>query len=168
MTIGRYAGLRLRWPKRTGVERFMSHVSPEPNTGCWIWTGAIDSRTGYAIFAPSGAHAARASHFAFALRFGRRPSKGLDCCHTCDHRFCVSPDHLFEGTRSDNMRDAARKGRVVIGNAKLTLAQAAEIRCRAAAGERTKDLAREFGVAAPTISNVKKYGRKIGYTLKEV
>jgi HNH endonuclease len=32
-------------------------------------------------------------------------------CHTCDHKPCVRPDHLFLGTHSDNMQDAIRKGR---------------------------------------------------------
>jgi hypothetical protein len=169
----KYPGLHKRWPTRTAEERFMAKVSPEPNTGCWLWLGTVDSQTGYAIFAHDGIRAKRASHFAFKLKHGRLPHKGLDCCHTCDVRICVSPDHVFEGTRAVNMQDAARKGRIVIGTAKVTVDQAREIQRRALAGERTRDLAREFHLSPPVISRIKhvglpKFGRKVGTNWKEV
>lgn len=31
------------------TERFMSHVSPEPNSGCWLWAGCV-SKYGYGRF----------------------------------------------------------------------------------------------------------------------
>lgn len=36
---------------------------------------------------------------------------GLFVLHHCDVRNCYEPMHLFLGTNTDNMRDAARKGR---------------------------------------------------------
>lgn len=42
------------------------------------------------------------------------------------------------------------------GNEKLTSAQVRQIVRRAAGGERTVDLAREFGVVARTIANIRK------------
>lgn len=30
----------------------------------------------------------------------------------CEIRACVNPQHLFLGTRSDNLKDAFRKGRI--------------------------------------------------------
>jgi hypothetical protein len=38
--------------------------------------------------------------------------------HRCDVRRCVRPDHLFVGTRADNNRDTASKGRIRGGQGK--------------------------------------------------
>jgi hypothetical protein len=39
------------------------------------------------------------------------PIGDLDCCHKCDVRDCCRPEHLFVGTRSENMLDMSAKGR---------------------------------------------------------
>ncbi len=38
--------------------------------------------------------------------------EGLEICHMCDNRRCVNVEHMFLGTRSENMIDASRKGRL--------------------------------------------------------
>lgn len=43
---------------------------------------------------------------------GKKPSSNLEICHHCDRKGCFNPEHLFEGTHSDNMKDAIKKGRL--------------------------------------------------------
>lgn len=92
------------------IRRFMEQVSPEPNTGCWLWMGSL---TGY-VHPIYGALCVDGTTFA-AHRLSHRIFKGhpgvLDVCHECDNPWCVNPQHLWLGTRQQNMADRQRKGR---------------------------------------------------------
>lgn len=94
------------------VDRFKAKVQPDPASGCWNWTGAIIEAVGYGRFGmPGGVDYAHRA--AWRLFRGEIP-EGIHVCHRCDNRRCANPDHLFLGTRSDNMRDCSTKGRIKI------------------------------------------------------
>ena len=42
-------------------------------------------------------------------------TKGNIVRHICDNPACINPDHLVEGTQSDNMRDRSDRNRTVKG-----------------------------------------------------
>lgn len=82
---------------------------------CWTWIGVADRKTEYCRFMGMKVH-----RLSYQLHYYSNIPKGMDCCHKCDNRTCVRPDHLFIGTRSDNVRDCVAKGRWGSGDSKKT------------------------------------------------
>lgn len=155
----RVKGLPVRFVRGHGgrklaTDRFWAHVQKSPD-GCWIWTGST-TKGGYGIFPLGGRNGCvtTASRFSYTMHFGLIPDS-LDVCHNCDNPSCVCPDHLFLGTRKDNMQDALRKGRTKNGTTKLTKQQVLEIRRRYAEGGISQTaLSCEYGVARTAINRI--------------
>ena len=108
---------------------------------------------GYGSFF-NGRAVEHAHRVAYRLAHGTFPGE-KSVCHRCDNPRCVNPAHLFLGTHDDNMADMARKGRSTHGERhsrhKLSVEQVRAIRFDPR--ERAV-VAAEYGVAAPTISNI--------------
>lgn len=154
---------------RPALERFMGKVSMLPDQpGCWLWMGAC-AVNGYGHFALDASQPARPilSHRASWLLHNGPIPDGLCVLHKCDVRQCVRPDHLFLGTRTDNMRDASKKARLAYGerhvNTPLTSEQVRQILVSNAPLVR---LAEQFSVSARTIDNIKS-GRTWKYFPRE-
>lgn len=96
-------------PKANRLDRFWSKVNQHAPGGCWEWTAGLND-SGYGMFPLWPRPAERAHRFSWHQHRGAIPD-ALCVLHRCDNRKCVNPDHLFLGTRGDNIRDCFGKGR---------------------------------------------------------
>lgn len=90
-------------------ERFMKYVSPEPMSGCWLWTGSVSPK-GYGKLRFNG-RTQTAHRASIQLFNGVVLRSGDHVLHSCDLPGCVSPHHLRVGTNAENTRDKMRRGR---------------------------------------------------------
>lgn len=79
------------------LSAFEAKYTPEPNTGCWLWIGAL-TETGYGRF--RGTTAQRAAH----LLLKGEISDGFTVDHLCRVRSCVNPSHLEAVPHRVNLR----------------------------------------------------------------
>lgn len=130
-------------------DRFWEKVNKNTQNGCWEWTASC-YRTGYGKFG-IGKLSKRAHRL--SAEWAGLVVDNLDVCHTCDNRKCVNPEHLFVGTRTDNMRDMAEKNR---GNGNSRVLSAEDVRSIRQSPKSCRSLGKEYGVGYQTIRLIKK------------
>jgi hypothetical protein len=134
-------------------DRFEHRAMPEPNSGCWLWLGALNKK-GYGIV-NSGRGSNLAHRVSFLLYKGEIPTN-MKVLHRCDNPCCVNPEHLFLGTPADNSEDMITKGRSSYGekhyNAKLT---EQDVLSTLNSGESSGSLAAHFSVSVWAIHDVR-------------
>lgn len=94
---------------QTISDRFMRFVSPDPNSGCWLWVGSDDGRSdagkGYGKFGVDlggGRMRMRSAHrVSYEIFVGTIP-EGLQIDHLCRVKCCVNPQHLEPVTAKEN------------------------------------------------------------------
>ena len=143
--------------------RFWKYV--DKSDECWLWTGALSipprpGHLGYGWIRIGGrkGRTVKAHRVSWELAYGPIP-EGKIICHHCDNPPCVRPDHLFIGTRVDNVRDMLEKDRAR-GPVKLTAQQRREIseEYTGKRGEFPK-LAARYGVTKQAIFWIVKHSR---------
>lgn len=96
-------------------ERWVARVTARcvvDANGCLLWQGFCH-KWGYGMTSYRG-KGARVHRGMWIARKGPVPPK-MDVCHTCDVRHCCNLDHLWLGTRVQNLQDMANKGRGLCG-----------------------------------------------------
>ena len=92
---------------RTELEtRFWSKVNKKERDECWNWLAGGYKQDGYGRFGLFG-KCEKSNRVAFYLTNGYFPDFVL---HTCNNKLCCNPNHLYDGTRRDNVLDMMRAG----------------------------------------------------------
>src|SRR4030095_10977561 len=97
------------WYGLTPEQRFEKKFIPEPNTGCFLWTGR-PKRDGYGQF--KFRNMMQQAHRVAWIFSGGEIPEGKSILHRCDNPACVNPVHLYVGDQFANMRDASERGRL--------------------------------------------------------
>lgn len=143
--------------------RFFAKVS-KLSEGCWIWLGNLDNDMyGRHTIHRDGKKLTIGAHiYSWQLHNNHTITKGigLEVCHTCDHPYCVNPDHLFLGTKSDNMQDMIQKGKFPSRKGEsnafsiLTADDVREIRRLYQSGIKKTVIASQFHIKKRTVTSI--------------
>jgi hypothetical protein len=93
---------------KTLKERFDEKWVPVPESGCWIWIGSCDPH-GYARLSLNG-FMALAHRVAVVLYKKAVLNRRIVVIHKCNIRSCVNPEHLYAGTRQDQVAHMQEHG----------------------------------------------------------
>ena len=150
-------------PKKSLEDRFWPKVNKTET--CWLWIAA-KKEFGYGVIGcpDRRGRTIRAHRVSWELANGKIP-EGMFVLHKCDVPSCVNQDHLFLGTRQENVDDMVSKGRQArIGNgraeaspnSKLCWKDVREIRQRYSERETLVSIARSFSMNPATIAQIVK------------
>lgn len=95
------------------IDRLMAKVD-KVETGCWLWTGSINRRTGYGSITVND-RAFLPHRVAYEALVGTIPP-GLSIDHICRVRTCINPDHLRLATTKQQAENLSPAGRSASGS----------------------------------------------------
>jgi hypothetical protein len=137
-------------------ERKSKDITYEINeNGCYICTSHKAKIKGYTTICIRYKNI-RLHRYMYEQKFGEIKKDNI-LRHICDNPACINPDHLIEGTNSDNSRDMRERGRSARGikhhSSKLTEQEVLEI---FNSTTNNRELAEKYEVAEGTIGFIKK------------
>lgn len=133
--------------------------------GCWPWRGTISS-SGYGQFRIGRKGPVLSAHrVSWALHNGLIPD-GKIIMHSCDHPWCVNPEHLSAGTQKENMADSVAKGRRAkrhqphCPHSRVRILTDDQVRAIRADDRKVHFIAHEHGVSESCIYSIRSGERK--------
>lgn len=138
-------------PIKGTPEEFERFIEFDPNSGCWLWSGALANGYGIKRWPIEGAKKEVGAHqIAWLLYRGEWPQQFV--LHQCDTPCCVNPAHLYLGDARANAADRMKRGR----HRQWVLSDEAATEIRRSTAT-APELALRFGVAEQTIRSVRLY-----------
>jgi hypothetical protein len=96
--------------KRDWLKGFWAKIQVLGPDECWPWLGSR-LKKGYGHVTLNQKVSTTSHRVLLEITSGNELPKEIDACHSCDHPWCMNPDHVFPGTKSQNTQDMIRKGR---------------------------------------------------------
>lgn len=127
-------------------------ICRKDENGCLIWPFST-FRSGYAKIniVENGKRTAVSAHRVIYERLhGSLPQEAF-VCHACDVRCCCNPEHLFVGSRTDNIHDMLKKDRHVH---KIGLKEVRDIIELRKTGLTHQAIAEIFGLSRPHVTAI--------------
>lgn len=81
------------------LEKVLAQYSPEPNTGCWLWSGYVTGN-GYGSISINGLP--EPVHRFIFRKLVRPIISGYEIDHLCNTPICINPKHLEQKTPKEN------------------------------------------------------------------
>ena len=153
--------IQVQYHGLTEEARFLKRVIVGNQSECWPWTGSV-MKIGWHGQWRNADGKIEPTHRAAWRLFKSQIPQGSHVLHRCDNPQCVRPEHLFVGTRHDNMQDMERKVRcrhprgAEHGNAKLTDDQVREVMQLRKTGLSFAKIGELFGVRGSQIHMIAK------------
>lgn len=140
---------------------FWERVEKKGKNECWMWkgqlgggaSGALKHRYGDMSLGHSGKLYRSSPHrYSWMLKYNIPIPNGLWCCHSCDVKLCVNPNHIFLATREQNYKDALLKDRFC----KIKLADRVKVAQKVQEGYSAKLMAHQYGVSDTCVLDILK------------
>lgn len=137
--------------------KWMDNVRKE--NGCWLLN--VTTKKGYGKIKRNG-KTYMAHRYAYMVNVGPLDNNML-VLHTCEHRNCINPKHLFVGTTQDQIDLKMKRGNWRTGNqkgennprAKLSNDKITDIRTMIKAGLNNTQIGKLFEVHHSTVSTIR-------------
>lgn len=137
-------------------KRLWPRVNRGSPSECWEWTGAR-TKAGYGLLTIRYKNYL-AHRLAWELHGQTKIPDGVFICHHCDNPACCNPSHLFLGSQADNIRDAAKKGRMPKGekhiSTGLTEDDVRQIRYFGYTDMTKKAIGERFGISRQAVTDI--------------
>ena len=91
------------------LSEILSYTKLNEKTMCMEWQRCLNT-DGYPRMGVSGNSNIKVHRLVYEL-VHNKDITGLVVRHTCDNPKCINPEHLLEGTASDNAKDRDERGR---------------------------------------------------------
>ena len=152
--------------KTSKYQKFWKYVVKSNDINkCWGWNASLCFGYGQVNQYENGKYKKYFAHrLSWEIHNGTIPS-GLCILHKCDNPICCNPNHLFLGTKRDNIIDCYSKKRRPINNwcqgeknpsSKLNEKNIIDIRQLLNKGLKQLEIALSFNISQSTVSSIKR------------